>query len=102
MARDAALVAAGSAFVFLGKILDKAFGWRRSREDLATQLRSELREETQRLKKEIEDLRAEVTFWREKYLTEKEENGRLRNDRDALRDDFEELKKRLADTGVTT
>ena len=108
LARDAALVAAGSAFVFLGKLLDKAFGWRRSREDLATTIRNELRQESGRLNARIATLEASVNDWREKYLAEKELNGKLRVDYEALqrdhselKDDFESLKKRLSASGVT-
>ncbi len=109
MARDAALVAAaGSVFVFLGKLLDRAFGWRRSREDFATTLRNELHAETAALKAEIGSLRREVNEWREKYLSEKELNGQLRNDyarllqdHEELRHEFDALTQRLEESGVT-
>ena len=100
LARDAALVAAGSAFVFLGKLLDKAFGWRRSREDFATQLRNELRADMENLKEEIEDLRKQVDEWREKYLKERELNSTLRNDYADLRREFDSLRRHLEEEGV--
>lgn len=105
--RDAAIAAVGAGFVFLGRVLDRTFGWKRSREDFATKLRDELHQETQALKREIEDLRREVDAWREKYHTEKEANGQLRNsyaalqkDHATLRQDFDELMKKLVSAGL--
>ena len=108
--RDAAIVAAiGSGFIFLGKLLDRLFGWRRQRESFAERLRNELREETAKLKAELDKVRAEANEWREKYLAEKELSGSLRNeysrlmeDHAELRKDFEALKDRLAAAGVAS
>ena len=108
--RDAAIVAAiGSGFIFLGKLLDRLFGWRRQRDSFAERLRNELREETAKLKAELDKVRAEANEWREKYLAEKELSGSLRNeysrlmeDHAELRKDFEALKDRLAAAGVAS
>lgn len=108
--RDAVIVAAiGSGFIFLGKFLDRLFGWRRQRETFAERLRNELREETAKLKAELDKVRAEANEWREKYLAEKELSGSLRNeysrlmeDHAELRKDFEALKDRLVAAGVAS
>lgn len=108
--RDAAIVAAiGSGFIFLGKLLDRLFGWRRQRETFAERLRNELREETAKLKAELDKVRAEANEWREKYLAEKELSGSLRNEyallqeqHEELRRDFDALKDRLVAAGVAS
>ena len=62
--RDAAIVAAiGSGFIFLGKLLDRLFGWRRQRESFAERLRNEyalLQEQHAELRRDFDALAAKL------------------------------------------
>lgn len=90
----------GGGFAFLGKWLDHAFGWRRSREEFANQLRDELHEEIEKLRAELDKVRAQAEAWREKYHAEREVTTSLRSEVFTLSTEKRDLMRRLEEEGV--
>lgn len=77
-APDAWLTLIGAIFGGVGlKVMDSWLSRSKVREDQATQIRRELRDEVVSLRTEIQDLRKQVDTWRDKYYVEAEENAVL-------------------------